>query len=301
MRRSKTTAIITATAVAATTAVAKPTAPPFSSINASHPETALTNSYFALDPELSAFLENPPEPITVFLPTDQTYTQKYYQPLVLNDPEYNKATLQYVIAKGIHTTEPLRKKGTSFLRTFLTNPKYSEVSHGQVLEVVSDDQGLHTFSGIRDKANLTGTEIPFRNGVAYILDRLLVTPINVSITGTIMNYTALTDITLPTTIPQLDVQTAPDMTIFAPSNEALGKYKQEHNGAPPPPEAYQGLVFAGRRPRYSTTIKKETQLKAVNGRVVTVTQTEGTLTLGGAKVIQPDILVRNGVVHIIDQ
>jgi hypothetical protein len=138
--------------------------------------------------------------------------------------------------------------------------------------------------------------------MVHIVDRLLVMPINASMTGQIMNITSLATITDPKTIPQIDVQTAMDVTIFAPSNAALEKYKMDHDGAEPMQSVYQGLVTQGPSVHYSNTFNKYNQLVTVGNKSVTVTTDfDGGINVNYARIIQPDILTSNGVIHIIDQ
>lgn len=51
---------------------------------------------------------------------------------------------------------------------------------------------------------------------------------------------------------------------------------------------------------YSSGLKNGTKLPTVNGAEVTITINNGMVFVNGAKVIIPDVLVSNGVVHVID-
>ena len=44
-----------------------------------------------------------------------------------------------------------------------------------------------------------------------------------------------------------------------------------------------------------------TTLKTVNGKSVTITVGKGGVMVNGAKVVTADVLVANGVVHVIDR
>ncbi|CAG8578313.1 5177_t:CDS:2 [Diversispora eburnea] len=54
---------------------------------------------------------------------------------------------------------------------------------------------------------------------------------------------------------------------------------------------------------YSTNFKTITKYNTLNeGKVeVTVSSTDGEIDIGGAKIIYPDILIKNGVIHVIDR
>lgn len=51
---------------------------------------------------------------------------------------------------------------------------------------------------------------------------------------------------------------------------------------------------------YSSNLKNGTKLTALNGKPLTITLSNGTVFVNSARVITPDILVSNGVVHVID-
>ena len=97
------------------------------------------------------------------------------------------------------------------------------------------------------------------------------------------------------------VDGAKDLTIFAPDNaafqsigsaltnlttEELAKIVEYH--------IVNGTVG------YSSTLTNDTKLTAMNGETLTISATNGSIFVNSAKVITPDILVANGVLHIID-
>jgi Fasciclin domain len=96
------------------------------------------------------------------------------------------------------------------------------------------------------------------------------------------------------------VDTTPDVTIFAPSNaafqaigSALGNISKEDLTSVLTYHVINGTVG------YSSSLTNTT-LKTVNGADVTITVVNGTVYVNSAKVIIPDVLVANGVVHVID-
>ena len=52
---------------------------------------------------------------------------------------------------------------------------------------------------------------------------------------------------------------------------------------------------------YSSTLKNGTSLTTLSGGKLTITIDNGNVFVNDAKVITPDVLVANGVVHVIDK
>ena len=96
------------------------------------------------------------------------------------------------------------------------------------------------------------------------------------------------------------VDTTPDVTIFAPSNaafqaigSALGNISMEDLTSVLTYHVVAGTVG------YSSMLSNMT-LETLNGESVTITVSNGTVYVNSAMVIVADVLVANGVVHVID-
>lgn len=140
----------------------------------------------------------------------------------------------------------------------------------------------------------------FTGGVIHIIDTVLTIPASDSATavaaGLTSLATALTAANLVSTVNGLS-----DVTIFAPSNaafaaigSALGNLSVSQLASILTYHVTVGTVG------YST-ILTNTMLKTVNGGSVTITVEDGSVFVNYAKVIIPNVLVANGVVHVIDK
>jgi hypothetical protein len=99
------------------------------------------------------------------------------------------------------------------------------------------------------------------------------------------------------------VNNTPDITIFAPNNEAfqnigsaLGNLSAE--------DATSILtyhVIAEGPIGYSSTLENGTTLTTANGEQLTITIGDGGIFVNNARVVASDILIANGVVHVIDE
>jgi uncharacterized surface protein with fasciclin (FAS1) repeats len=142
--------------------------------------------------------------------------------------------------------------------------------------------------------------IKFTGGVIHIIDTVLTLPISDAATAVAAGLTslagALTTANLVSTVNGLK-----DVTIFAPSNaafeaigSAVGSLTTDQLTSILTYHVVVGTVG------YSTTLTNTT-LKTVNGGSVTITVEDGSIFVNSARVIIPDVLVANGVVHVIDK
>lgn len=110
-----------------------------------------------------------------------------------------------------------------------------------------------------------------------------------------------------------------NVTVFAPNNEAFQNIGSalpnltmqqlasilEYHGMPTMSSADARLLtsFAvvNGTIGYSSTLTNGTSLNALNGGKLTITLENGNVFVNSAKVITPNVLVANGVVHVIDK
>ena len=94
-------------------------------------------------------------------------------------------------------------------------------------------------------------------------------------------------------------------TVFAPTDEAFAKLPAGALDALLKPENREQLkrvltyhVVAGNVA--AADVVKMTSARTVSGDTVAITTNDGEVTVGGAKVVTPDIAATNGVIHVID-
>jgi hypothetical protein len=99
------------------------------------------------------------------------------------------------------------------------------------------------------------------------------------------------------------VNNTPDITIFAPNNEALqnigsalGNLSTEDITSI---LTYHVITEGGIG--YSSTLENGTTLTTANGEQLTITIGDGGIFVNNARVVASDVLIANGVVHVIDQ
>ena len=141
--------------------------------------------------------------------------------------------------------------------------------------------------------------VNFTGGVIHIIDTVLTLPASDSSTAAAANLTSLAGALTAAKLVQT-VDFLSDVTIFSPSNaafqaigSAVGNLTTEQVTSILEYHVVQGTVG------YSSSLSNTT-LKTVNGANVTITIENGTVFINSAKVLTPNVLVNNGVVHVID-
>jgi len=141
----------------------------------------------------------------------------------------------------------------------------------------------------------------FTGGVIHVIDNLLTIPENISATAVAANLTSLAGALMNAKLVQT-LDTAKDVTVFAPNNAAF-----QAIGSALPNMTTQEIArileyhVVNGTVGYSSTLNNGTMLKAMNGESLTVSMVNSSMFVNSAKVIVPDILVANGVVHVIDK
>ncbi|RAL65352.1 hypothetical protein DID88_000920 [Monilinia fructigena] len=110
------------------------------------------------------------------------------------------AVLEYHVLNGTFPASRFTKEA-QFVPRFWTNLTYTQVTGGQVVQVVLDGSNAVVTTGLKEKSKTTQTDIMFTGGVMHIIDTVLTIPLS----------------------PAVSTRLYQDVTIFAPSNEAFEK------------------------------------------------------------------------------
>ena len=143
-------------------------------------------------------------------------------------------------------------------------------------------------------------DLEFDNGIVHVIDELLTIPLELATTLLAGGFTALagaaTELDLVQPITELS-----DITIFAPNNDAFRAIAGSSTSltADQLTEILQYHVVQG-TVGYSTTLSN-TSLTTLQGGDVEITITgDGAVFVNNARVINADVLIANGVLHVID-
>jgi hypothetical protein len=134
--------------------------------------------------------------------------------------------------------------------------------------------------------------------VIHIIDHVLTIPPTYAEAATAAGLSSLVGALNATGL----MPVSPNVTLFAPNNAAFqaiaGGLSNLTTDQIRSVLTYHAVV--GNAPGYSSGLTNGTVLKSVNGANLTITINSGRVFVNGARVITPDVLVANGVIHVID-
>ncbi|KAI2620936.1 FAS1 domain-containing protein [Hypomontagnella submonticulosa] len=218
---------------------------------------------------------------------------------LLFDSDYVQALLSYHVLNGTYYDSSFGNESI-FIPTMLTNESYSNVTDGQVVEARLSDNNVTFFSALKQNASVVTANVNFTGGTIHVINSLLVIPENVTETLSNANLTAAEGAINTANLTDSVVDT-PDLTIFAPNNDAfnaigsiVGNLTSDQLTSIIGYHVINGSVY------YSSDFENTT-LTSVSGQNITITVLNGSVYANSAKVTVPDILLENGVVHVIDQ
>ncbi|KAI4928395.1 uncharacterized protein J4E92_005881 [Alternaria infectoria] len=210
------------------------------------------------------------------------------------------ALLQYHVLNGTFRSTDITNTST-FVPTALTNPMFTNVTGGQVVEAIAMDDSVMFYSGLLANSTVTTADVNFTGGVIHIIDSVLTLPENTADTLSAADLVALRGAINATDLFDT-VDNTPNITIFAPNNEAfqnigsaLGNLSTEDAASILTYHVIAGTIG------YSSTLENGTNLTTANGEQLTITIGEGGIFVNNARVVASDILIANGVVHVIDE
>ncbi|TKX18784.1 fasciclin domain-containing protein 6 [Elsinoe australis] len=237
--------------------------------------------------------------ITVFAPTNDAFAELLAaQPDLGNQPDTIKAVLQYHVAPSRIPAKAIPKRGT-FAPTLLTNTSFSLVTGGQRVKAQRKGRRVTLTSGGGAESRVVTADVQFDNGgIVHIIDKVLTIPADIASTATAANLTTLATALTQTNL--LDtVNTLPDATVFAPTNEAFAALPEVPTG-----DALASVLtyhVVNGTVGYSTVLEQGQQIPTVNGASVRVTLAGPAIFINRSFVVQRDVLVKTGVVHVINR
>ncbi|KAK0619537.1 FAS1 domain-containing protein [Immersiella caudata] len=224
---------------------------------------------------------------------------------VSTDPSFLSALLSYHILKGTYYTSNLTSSPSNnplSIQTLLNSTRYSNVTGGQrIISTVSPSSGdINLWSGSVFPATLQTANFNFSGGTIHIIDSMLSMPSNLTDTLLNNNLTAAVGALQQSRLAaELDAQK--EITVFAPNNAAfeqignlIGGMTQEDLQRVLEYHVLEGKVL------YSGMLGNGEKEGTMQGGIVEFREEAGSVWVNGARVVGGNLLVGNGVVHVID-
>lgn len=266
------------------------------------PDLSNLTTYVSAFPQLLSMLGSARN-ITILAPSNEAFEKLLSSPagnaIRMNDTAMIQGLLSYHVLNGTFPASSITEMA-AFVPTMLMDEMLTNVTGGQVVECMRAEDEVIFTSGLRMNSTVTQADVNFTGGVIHIIDTVLTPPLNISRTALDTNLTALYGAVNRSGLMET-INTTPDLTLFAPNNaafqsigSAVANLTREQIAAILQYHAVEGTVA------YSSTLMNGTSVQTLAGNNLTITMDGDNVFVNSAKVLRPDVLVANGVIHVID-
>lgn len=234
-----------------------------------------------------------PGSFTVFAPNNKAFAAAG---LNATDVELVTAVLKYhVLGSEVRAGD---LKPLQFAESIMTNKKYVTLGgSGQVLDIHSSSDGVFIYFR-NARATVVLADVLCSNGVVHVVDQVILLPLLTSTTASLTKLSTLVSAVVKAALVEL-VDTTDSVTIFAPTNRAfssIGGIDSLTKDQLTKILAYHVVPSANYSPDLSNGA-----VKTLEGGDVDITVDGNKILVNDALVIMPNIVVQNGVIHVIDR
>lgn len=224
-----------------------------------------------------------------------------------NDKQTTRSLLQYHVIKGMIKAGNLESGPTMLYSSLLSNPKYTNVTGGQnVLVTKQPGDVVVITSGMGTRCTVVKKDIEFSGGVIQMIDNLLVPPSDISKTADSFKLESfLGGLYAANLMPS--VGTRKNITVFAPSDTAIEKVagNLEKYDATALQRLF-GYHIVPNQILVSSALQNGSTLPTLakdasntTAALVNVVVAGNNKYINSAQLAQPDILLANGILHIV--
>jgi len=219
-----------------------------------------------------------------------------------NNTDVISALFSYHVLNGSYTNFSTMPE---FVHTALMPGMYANVTGGQAVEALTSSNMSNAtttfYSGLLQNSTVaTNGTFNFTGGVVHVVDHFLVMPENLTNTAVQLNLrSAVGALTVAGLADAVD--TMMDATFFVPDNAAFQAIGSALATSTPQELAriLQYHVVNG-TVGYSSMLTNGSTLTTMDGIPVTITIQDSEIFVNSARVVTQDVLVANGVMHVID-
>jgi uncharacterized surface protein with fasciclin (FAS1) repeats len=228
-------------------------------------------------------------PFTVFAPTDAAFAKvpKATLAALAKHPAQLKAVLLYHVVPGTVTASDVVK---------LNSAKTLE---GSSVLIKANKGGVFV-----NQAKVTTPDVMASNGVIHVINKVLIPPKNIVATAKAAGtFTTLTTLLKKSGLAGTLAKKGP-FTVFAPTDAAFAKVPKATLAALAKNKAKLRAVLLYHVVKGQVTAAQAMKLrsaKTLQGKSLKIRVKGGKVFVGGAAVVNADVLASNGVVHVINK
>jgi uncharacterized surface protein with fasciclin (FAS1) repeats len=224
----------------------------------------------------------------------------------IQDTGVLRGLLEYHLLQNLHPS--LSFDATpQFLPSILTNQSFTNVTGGQVVEVISQNGEVSIFTAVKAQSKITVPDALFIGGLIHQIDKVLTIPSTTPATITeagLNDFVALLNLGGWLTDP-VSAQTVINMKDLSCFGVNSPQYSSSYTG-------FDGLDSASLLTifdyalvvgpvAYSSRLQNGTVMKTLAGKDITVTILGNDTYIDASKVIIRDYITANGVLQVLDR
>lgn len=181
-------------------------------------------------------------------------------------------------------------------------PSWTNITGGLRVEILKQPGNVVSLVGGQgSRSTLVQGDLPFTGGVVQIIDSLLVPPGNITVTSQEYNYTSFEGALYAADVLDSDLTTS-NLTIFVPDNAAFQALGSAITGLSSTDLAsIMNFHTLPNQVLYSPSFLNNTVLTTLEGGKLTISRGDNNaIFINSAQLLAPDIMIGNGVLHVID-
>ncbi|TQS36658.1 hypothetical protein Golomagni_02884 [Golovinomyces magnicellulatus] len=242
--------------------------------------------------------------VTILAPSNDAFEKipfsEYNEAFKNGDQDVITNLLEYHILQGTRDAAHLKPGAPVFLPTLLASSKWTNVTGGQKIQNIKQAGNAVVFvSGQGRRSTLTKADLEFTGGKVQVIDSILIPPSNLTKTATSFSLDSFLGALYSSgRIP--DLVNTRNLTILAPNNQAfevlgpaITNLTVEKLGSVIDYHVLPDVI-------YSTGLTNQTKLLTKHGQEITVLHSGNNIYVNSAQLVSTDILLANGVLHVID-
>ncbi|ORY01305.1 Fasciclin-domain-containing protein [Basidiobolus meristosporus CBS 931.73] len=236
-------------------------------------------------------------PYTLFAPTDGALNDAK---LDTSNTAYITNVLRYHVVPQRLTSGNVPDNGWAFPSTLLNDPQYVTLPNNgtQVLAISRSGDNVQVGYGTKN-ATVSQADQGASNGVIHVINQVLIPPVSPSETAKNAGLSSAEDATNKINITQ-SIDNLRGATFFAPNNDA---FKAATNLGGLSNEQLTRLIkyhLVTPAVLYSGNLTNGTSFTSGEGARLNIHAQNGNLYVNNARIVTPNVLTKNGVVHVID-